>query len=513
MKTQVATYKRNYFSEIVNPVNVFTCQDLNLLLIYQFYYLNISPQYFTREIYLYSNITGELKNYLPNQEYPVNDVLFIDDKTILLACGEYDGGMNYNGQLIVWDIKNNERKILLKGRHFEKCYFNEQKKIEILVFPEEDECFSPPEKHIDSTYILKNISEKFELDELELVKTKPHEIEFIPLDRRLDKSINLINAQLEGNLGYEKFGMIRNVVSCGNNSTFASIDNFGGLLLINNKKIDIRIELKFGMFRQIEKVDEFIYLQHSNNETFSDGHSLLFRIDLLTKNVIKLFEGEFDSFSVNKYNEIILLSSRYKPNRKVDYYYFSNNHKIKTYSFEKDSRYRGVSTINSDKLYFIEENNDPKDYKILLHLFSSKDDSEIVFKLNKFIGAYNSNSYILIDDKTLILQGRLTNTESEENKLYGVAAYNIYTEKELLMFKTKDPFYEIKINQEDYSEICCLTKDGIIEIYSTESNSLVSLIDSNLFTSEKALSIEVEKNELTIGTTLGTIFKVKNYER
>ena len=161
-------------------------------------------------------------------------------------------------------------------------------------------------------------------------------------------------------------------------------------------------------------------------------------------------------------------------------------------------------------MYFVESEYENPESPLKLKRFRQFEAID-VFKISKFIGSHNSESYFVINDYYLIFHGRLSPAESTETKMYGLMITNLESNKEICLVKNKEHYFQINI---DYKEmkLYCLTAESEVEIYKIETGDLVDIIELKEYTEEIVLSLNADSGKLIIGTIYGTIIEIDERE-
>lgn len=508
MKKEPTYYQQEPLGKLIYPLKTFDIPGKELVVVYQSFALNLSPQKFHYEYLIFCKKTGELKHKFSNHRYSLNDILLIDQNQLLFACGDYDGGMNYNGELLLVNLSENTIEVLYKGRHFEKCDYNQSGEIEVTVFPYEDDSFSPSEMYVDTTYKLDDLNYILTLEDLKVSRKEKHKESFKRFDIWLEEAICQIEEILPKNITFLRAGSVRHleiVRYFGKNIIISTSDNIG-INLIADKKRQISFPIREGWFRQLCCVDNEIYVTFGERSIYPDCTSQIICYNLESNNVKRVYSGNFGSFSINKNKTLLVFNNEIKSKRKFDYAII-NDDNITTGDFaEKNKNHYSVQTNNLNSLYFIQTNYDHPNSNLKLKRFGEHN-SETIFSTTKFIGAYSTQSYFLIDDKYFIFHGRLSPQESSDNKLYGLIASNINTNEELLLIKNKENYFQISVDYESLT-IYCLTSVGEIEVYDLKTRQLINIIDLLNYTDEIVISIYVKLRKLILGTIYGSIIEI-----
>ena len=508
LKNRITYYQETTLGKLIYPIKTFQIPEKDLIVVYQNFALNLSPQKFYHEFLIFNKISGELMYKFTNHRFSINDVLLVKPNKLLLACGDYDGGMNYNGELLVLDLLEDKIETLFTGRYFNKCEFNKKEEIEVTVFPYEDDSFSPPELYKDTTYKLDLSTYLTAIEDLEIIKQEKHTETFQRFDKWIENSIAEISEHINPNIKFSRAGSIRHMELVNSKELqylISTIDNIG-IRVINSKDEKIDCDLREGWFRQLQIVNGKIYATFCERGIYDDVKNILLRYCQTDEKIEEIHSGEFSSFAIDKDENILILNNRHKPKRDHDYTYLASKRKSKGNFSQKNINYYAVITNDKKHLYFMASDYQHPDSVFKLSRFSNFNTEEI-WQTNKFIASYNSESYFVINNRYLIFHGRLSPDESTESLMYGLMIADLNSQEEITIVKNKEHYFQINV---DYDEMrtYCLTTQSDLEVYKVETGELIEIIDLKEFTEEIVISVNANSGILAIGTIYGSIIKI-----
>lgn len=234
------------FSEICEPKKIIQISELNCLLIYHTY-SHYKPGTFlsrsTKILSLYDKQQAALKNHI-ELEFPINDCIFHDEsKSLLLSTGQYDGGYQYEGRLLRWNLDTNEvTPVVEDNREFRKLSMIGNT-LKVDVMPTDDQTTDSDIKQ----YTLP----------IETIKSSLHNFQFTIVNKTLESNFYLdtisniektkltFNALVSSYLSNYNHSYSANCIKFLNKSQLVIGFNDDLLVIINllnNSKREIRIE-------------------------------------------------------------------------------------------------------------------------------------------------------------------------------------------------------------------------------------------------------------------------------
>lgn len=508
MKKGTKYYQEESVGKLIYPLKTFYIPEKDLIIVYQEFALNLSPQKFYHELIIFNKLNGELQYKFSNHKYSINDVLFIEPEKLLLSCGDYDGGQNYFGELLLMNLSEYTIKTLYKGRYFDKCKYNENTEIEVTVFPYEDDSFSPPELYVDTTYKLDSLDYIEAIEELEVIKQEKHQEKFQRFDKWISLSIDELKKCLKPKVKFQRAGSIRHLAlfeNHGSQMIVSTIDNIG-IQIINTIPQRVYFKIREGLFRQLQILGDLIFVTYCESYIYEDENNKLIKYCKKNQKCEVIYKGEFSSFSIDINQNILILNNQYKPDRKYDYLFITSTGILKGNFSEKDVNYYAVTTNDKKYLYFMESDCQYPKSILKLNRFENLNSKEVWYT-KKFIASYNSESYFVVDNTYLVFHGRLSSEESTESLMYGLIIVDFHSQEEISIVKNKEHYYQINVDY-DEMKIYCLTSNYEVEVYKILTGKLIDIIDLKEFTDEIVLSINAASGKLIIGTVYGTVIQL-----
>lgn len=501
--TEVKKYEQEQFRSIVSPLRTWEVNELNSVVVYQYLATYNFPRVQENMLYIFDKSDNSSPTNKIAIKSHINDVLYLKkSNSFLIAAGDYDGGMYFEGELLLWDISSNNITSLIEGRQFSKCYLNPDNEVEVEVYPQTDEC--PRSEFVDSIYKLpENLDTKLELLELEFVSEAPHISEYNPINNYFDEAAEKIKS-LSKNQEWIWQGYTKNIDHI-DNFIVATFENYGVIVFNENLEIIKRFPIGLGAYVQILKSNSSLFIHRVTSElkNFSRDNSIIYK---LSTNPLELNEaGSWEYSRVNICKEkILMLSDKYHKRRKIDYKIIDGK-SSKTNNFQNSAPIlKPIHDLQGNFFYIIKslEYSDTPKCEVARILDNGKEEHVIFIK--DFLPANSGIISYVIDDMLLIYGTRI-----EEPKKHHPTSFRMYNLKTKQIIWTvdfaKNDFLQIKLVSGENLNIYCLTNNNEIEVYSLTNGNLLSLLDFNEYTESNFISFTILKKEIFLGDCHGRI--------
>lgn len=503
------------FADTTIPYRTFVDEDKRLIAVAN----SFSTQWSGRDISIWSSSillydldTLELKNFVDNLDYPVNDLSFHPkEKIIALGIGRYDGGAYYEGKLLLWNYETNElNSILTDKREVIKCAFSQNgDKLSFTLNPTDDlDCPDYTDKQYDldfpiqSKIKLENLKPVLVIDHIDSFNIEDYNNRLSNADRVLtDISNQKKQVYKNRNLLWDIVFITKNEIALARNNATVEIWNIDTGTVREIKLFDIGdcVELFF----------------NSNNNSLLVN---LWSRDFQSENTNKLFS--IDLFNL-EFREIINCShtiSKSKGNyflaRQVDHsdktkkdFILSSIHKV---VFEKrfghyDLFNHYLRIDNSELLYYLVGN--PKEQhqnKTLCSINPVTFETKEVWQLEKHPNHYNNLNGIKINDD-LILSGKVYSSNRNPYGTEELFCIDLVTKKEKWLRTLSSQVCSFAILDNNSTLVLALT-NGQIELIESANGKTMEVINRAKNQSfARPLSLATFENKIAVGLTNGQI--------
>lgn len=520
MTTLTKILSNSTFADTTVPYRTFVDEDKRLIAVAN----SFSTQWSGRDISMWSTSlllydldTLELKNFIDNLNFPVNDLSFHPkEKIIALGIGRYDGGAYYEGELLIWYYETNMlNSILTDNREVIKCAFNQNgDKLSFTLNPTDDlDCPDYTDIQYDIDF---PIQVKINLENLEPVLVNDHIDSFIIEDynNRLSTAESVLtDISNQKRQVYRNRYLIWDIVFIGKNEI---------ALARSNATVEIW-NIDTGTVREIKLFDNGdcveIFFNSYNNTLFvnlwsrdfqSDNTNKLFSIDLSNLEIQEVINCSH-TISKSKSNCFLARQVHHSDKMKKDFIFSPNYEVIFERRFGHYDLFNHYLRIdNSELLYYLVGN--PKEQhrnKTLCSINPETFEIKEVWQIEKQPNHYNSLNGIKINDE-LILSGKVY---SSNRKFYGtqeLLCIDLVTKKEKWLRTVSSQVCSFGIIDKGATLVLALT-NGQIELIESANGKTIEVINRSKNQSfARPLSLATFDNKIVVGLTNG---QIEIYER
>lgn len=515
MTTLTKILSNSTFADTTIPYRTFVDEGKRLIAVAN----SFSTQWSGRDISMWSTSillydldTLELKNFVDNMDYPVNDLSFHPkEKTIALGVGRYDGGAYYEGELLLWNYETNElNSILTDNREVTKCAFSQNgDRLSFTVNPTDDlDCPDYTDKKYDLDF---PIQAKINLENLKPVLVTDHIDNFNIEDynNRLsiaDRALTDISNQKKQvyknrNLIWDVVFITKNEIALARNNATVEIWN-----------IDTGTVKEINFFDTGDCVE--LFFNTSNNSLLVN----LWSRDFQSENTNKLFSIDLSNL---EFQEVINCSHTISKSKNNYFFARQVDHSDKTkkdfilspsyqVAFEKrfghyDLFNHYLRIDNSELLYYLVGN--PKEQhqnKILCSINPTTFETKEVWQLEKQPNHYNNLNGIKIKDD-LILSGKVYSSNRNPYDTQELFCIDLVTKKEKWLRTLSSQVCSFAILDNNSTLVLALT-NGQIELIESANGKTMEVINRAQNQSfARPLSLATFENKIAVGLTNGQI--------
>lgn len=515
MTTLTKILSNSTFADTTVPYRTFVDEDKRLIAVAN----SFSTQWSGRDISMWSTTlllydldTLELKNFLDNLDYPVNDLSFHPkEKIIALGIGRYDGGAYYEGELLLWNYETNElNSILADNREVINCAFSQNgDKISFTLNPTDDlDCPDYTDKQYDLDF---PILAKIKLENLKPVLVTDHIDNFNIEDynnRLNNANRELTNISNQKKQVYKNRNLIWDIVFIGKNEI---------ALARNNATVEIW-NIDTGIVREIKLFDTGDCVELFFNSTNNSLLVNLWSRDFQTDNTNKLFSIDLSNLEFQEVSNCSHAISKSKNNyflaRQVDHsdktkkdFILNPNYQV---AFEKrfghyDLFNHYLRIDNSELLYYLVGN--PKEQhqnKILCSINPATLETNKVWQLEIHPNHYNNLNGIKINNE-LILSGKVYSSNRNPYDTQELFCIDLATKKEKWLRIVSSQVCSFGIIDNGTTIVMALTNGQIEFIESTNGKTIEVINRSKNQSFARPLSLATIDNKIAIGLTNGQI--------
>lgn len=464
---------------------------------------------------LYHLDTLALMNYIDNLDYPVNDIAFHPkEEVIIIGTGRYDGGLYYEGELLLWEYTIEKiDSILQENREIVTCNFAEDgKKLHFTVSPEDDESDYAEERYVMDFPIDRHIS----LAELSPVSAIVYESDVF-IKKVLDKPMKAVDllAEISERHGkvYKNKHLIWDILFI--NAYEIAVATNNGIVEIWHLTNETCQEIIVG---EKGKCVELFFNQ-SNNTLLAnlwrmdfnvEENSCLFSISLADFEVKPVLACEA-SLSKNLSDYFLVRNIEYSDKTKKDFILNSDYEKV----FEKrlghyDLFNHYLRIDQSDLLYFL-AGNPPEQHqnKALYSINPVNFEIKEVFSLEQQPNHYNSLNGIIVKD-CLIINARVYTSDRNAYDTQELFCIDLKTGTEKWLRTLSSQVSAFGILDKGVSVIMAMAEGGL-EIINCQNGETIEMIKrENNQTFSRPLSLSTFGDTIVVGLINGNI---EVYER
>jgi len=375
---------KNCFDEVTNPREIYEYSPKGLIGIAHSFRAQWSGRNIELQKELLSIYKTETIDFVAQIElkYKINDIDFHSNKNlIIIATGSYDGGCYYEGELILWDYKENiTTKIIKNNREFTQCKF-EDDNLRITVNPIHDlDCEDDEnEKNIDDCkdeiYLFKyEEKEEIELSDLIAVSITEHTNDFdIKQYNRHKKEIIVRLNQLAERIGkkYEGNKHVWDIAFINSNKlAIALSDAKIQIIEVDSDKSTTIILPVEGNATQIffnDSTNKLIVNIFPHQFSYKKEKNKFYEIDINTLKHRKIFEGSF-SLSKTNLNEFLARQTDYLGNEKYDIIFdthFNEKVKLELGHYDLFNHYIRIDNANNFYAFIGNPKNQHKNKRLI----------------------------------------------------------------------------------------------------------------------------------------------------
>ena len=503
------------FADTTIPYRTFIDEDKSLIAVAN----SFSTQWSGRDISMWSTSlllydldTLELKNFVENLDYPVNDLSFHPkEKIIALGIGRYDGGAYYEGELLLWNYETNElNSILTDNREVIKCAFSQNgEKLSFTLNPTDDlDCPDYTDKQYDLDF---PIQSKIKIENLKPVLVIDHIDNFNIEDynNRLsnaDRVLSDISNQKKQ--VYKNRNLIWDIV-------FISKNEFA--LARNNATVEIW-KIDTGTVREIKLFDTGDCVELFFNSTNNSLLVNLWSRDFQSENTNKLFSIDLSNLEfqevINCSHTISKSKNNYFLARQVDHsdktkkdFILNPSYKV---VFEKrfghyDLFNHYLRIDNSELLYYLVGN--PKEQhqnKTLCSINPETYEIKEVWQLEKQPNHFNDLNGIKINDY-LIISGKVYSSNRNPYDTQELFCIDLATKKEKWLRTLSSQVCSFALLDNNSTLVLALT-NGQIELIESANGKTMEVINrAKNHSFARPLSLATFEDKIAVGLTNGQI--------
>ncbi|TXK46795.1 hypothetical protein FVR03_10220 [Pontibacter qinzhouensis] len=508
------------FADTTIPYRTFVDEDKRLIAVANSFSTQWSGRnisIWSTSILLYDLDTLELKNFVDNLDYPVNDLSFHPkEKNIALGIGRYDGGAYYEGELLLWNYETNElNSILADNREVIKCSFSPNgDKLSFTLNPTDDlDCPDYTDKQYDLDF---PILTKIKLDNLSPVLVNDHIDNFNIEDynNRLSNADRVLtDISNQKKQVYKNRNLIWDIVFISKNEIALARNN----ATVEIWNIDTGTVREIKLFNNGDCVE--LFFNSSNNSLLVN----LWSRDFQSENTNELFSIDLSNLEFQEVINCSHIISKSKNNyflaRQVDHsektkkdFILNPSYKV---VFEKrighyDLFNHYLRIDNSELLYYLVGN--PKEQyqnKTLCSINPGTFEIKEVWQLEKQPNHFNDLNGIKINDY-IIISGKVYSSNRNPYDTQELFCIDLVTKKEKWLKTVGSQVCSFAILDNNSTLVLALT-NGQIELIESENGKTIEVINRSKNQSfARPLSLATFDNKIAVGLTNG---QIEIYER
>ena len=515
MTTLTKILSNSTFADTTIPYRTFVDEDKKLIAVANSFFTQWSGRdisMWSTSLLLFDLDTLELKNFVDNLDYPVNDLSFHPkEKIIALGIGRYDGGAYYEGELLLWNYETNElNSILSDNREVIKCAFSPNgDKLYFTLNPTDDlGCTDYTNKQYDLNFPIKA---KINLENLKPVLVTDNIDNFNIEDysnRRSNADRVLTDISNQKKQVYKNRNLIWDLVFINKNEI---------ALARNNATVEIW-NIDTGTVKEIKLFDTGDCVELFFNSSDNSILVNLWSRDFQSENTNKLFSIDLSNL---KFQEVINCSHTISKSKNNYFFARQIDHSDKTrkdfilspsyhVAFEKrfghyDLFNHYLRIDNSELLYYLIGNpKEQHENKVLCSINPTTFETKEVWQVEKQPNHYNNLNGIMIKDE-LILNGKLYSSNRTPYDTQVLFCIDLATKKEKWLRTLSSQVCSFAILDNNLTLVLALTNGQIELIESANGNTIEVINRAKNQSFARPLSLATFENKIVVGLTNGEI--------
>ncbi|MEZ4918776.1 MAG: hypothetical protein R2792_06670 [Saprospiraceae bacterium] len=506
----IFAHKEKLFAGITFPQKVWNLEAEGLIGISHYVSSRDKDRRGENMLFLYHKDDLYNARYTCRCGYLIEHILhLVDQKAMLISTGQYDGGLSYEGELILWSYLEGEITVQQKGRHFLSCEYTDYSRIKTNVMPQDDQEAEEGYAEIHS-YLLPHPLQAFQfVQDLDLLSRQLIKLNYPNRYEESNKAVNQMRL-LANSPGWRPSGPIMQVVVV-KSIVVAAVGNFG--LKLFNDRLNLISEkyLGFGHPRDLLKFGDKVLLNYVVSPTQKTGSRLCSQIYLWS------YEKSEIELVIEWYQcSVSILENKYLLLYAIDLNVSRGIHEAIVINLEHGEM--SGTTIEPRFLFFKNQGVSASAYA--LHFTSALgvsmvsvspelvQDTLVEFK-PKFDVKYINLGFVI--DHLFVFNGVKAASFAWESE-YFICVYNIQTKEVRQLCTYKDEYEEIEVIKRggEYF-VFALTKENELDVISIQTGKLSERIDVSNFGVNEAISFVIDDDDLVLGTRYGDVFRMPQY--